>query len=86
MSRRKAQPNSVPVKNPGHCYDAKKTRHSTRKSALGAAHLSANASNKPIRIYKCEWCRDWHLTKRVNPNDSAINVYPTPGPINTAGL
>jgi len=63
MRKRKPRPSPVPNKG-GHCFVARKRRHSTKKSALGAAGASERMSGYEIRIYHCPHCRDWHLTKQ----------------------
>lgn len=40
-----------------------KVRHETKDSADAAVLLSA--STYPLRVYGCEICGGWHLTKQV---------------------
>jgi hypothetical protein len=40
-----------------------KTRHSTKKRALGSAAFTCKRTGKHnLRVYKCPQCRDFHLT------------------------
>jgi hypothetical protein len=48
------------------CPLARKVCYGKRKRALGAAaRLAAHRGKGPIRVYKCEACRKWHLTSQA---------------------
>jgi hypothetical protein len=47
------------------CLATGKTRHATKKSALGSASVSAKHNSIVLFVYKCGHCRDFHLTKRA---------------------
>jgi hypothetical protein len=64
MSRiRRARPHSI--EHP-RCPVNGKTRWSTQKGALGSASVASRHSGKDMRVYKCTFCRGWHLTSKTD--------------------
>lgn len=54
----------VPHKNTRICNRSGKTCFSKRKQALTQASVRAKEQGIVIRVYKCEFCRDFHLTSK----------------------
>ncbi|MEI6207330.1 MAG: hypothetical protein WCP20_11140 [Desulfuromonadales bacterium] len=45
------------------CPEKGKSRYGNRKLALSAAAHQSKYSGIELRVYKCGYCKDWHLTK-----------------------
>jgi hypothetical protein len=41
----------------------RKRRFATEREADDAAYL-ARLQGRELRVYRCSWCRGWHLTSR----------------------
>lgn len=49
------------------CRKTGKASYGTRKTALTALVWASAQLGKALRAYKCEHCRRWHLTSKVEP-------------------
>lgn len=45
------------------CVDTGKTSYETKKKALGAASTSGKKLGVQLNVYKCPYCKSFHLTK-----------------------
>lgn len=46
-----------------------KDRYATNSHAIRVAIGASKRSGRPLRVYRCERCRGWHLTKRITWTD-----------------
>lgn len=49
----------------------KKRRYKTEHDATCASHRVFKERGTRLRVYYCNYCRGWHLTKHVNRGDGA---------------
>ena len=62
-----ASPKTPPTKplRRGKCHVTEKVRFITREAAVEAEErLKHKFPRQRLRVYKCEFCPDWHLTSK----------------------
>lgn len=54
----------------GHCGVTGKMKFASKAKAKKDLRHYTGAEKKVCRVYRCEFCGKWHLTKSKKPNDA----------------
>ena len=64
--------------------ERKRTSYVSERSALMAVEEQAAYTDKPLRTYRCQFCKGWHLTSQVQVSANRhcpVNTQHTARPI-----